>query len=402
MQRNPRARWKLILAVVLPAAAAALIGWQVVVRVRAGRAPAPGAAGNAAQSRSAAVAVEVASVERSDVHRIEEFIGSLASPSRVTVSAKVGGRLERFMVRVGDRLERGALVAELDPEEYRQQVEQAEAELEVAAAGLDGARIALEAAQRDLERVKVLRQEKVAAEAELDLADTQRRKAQSQLAMAEAQLRQKQVALEVANLHLEQTRVRASWPPGQGRRVVGERFAEPGSLVKAGDPLLTVLQLDPLEAVIQVVEQTYTRLRAGQQARVTADVFPGAVFEGTVTTVAPFLEESTRQAEVRIEVGNPEGTLKPGMVVRVAIEMGRRLDALTVPVAAVTEYRGQRGVFQLEADSRKVRFVALRLGIQDGNRVEVLEPSLSGMVVVLGQHLLADGAAVIPSQARQP
>jgi RND family efflux transporter MFP subunit len=401
MKRTPGARWKLILAVALPAAAVALIGWQVIVRVQAGRVPGPGAAGNAAQQRAAAVAVEVAPVERADVRRIEEFIGSLASPSRITVGAKVGGRLERLLVRVGDRLERDQLVAELDPEEYRQQAEQAEAELEVTRASLDGARIALEAAQRDLSRVKVLRQEKVAAEAELDQADTQRRKAESQVAIAEAQLRQKKVALDTTNLRLEQSRVRVAWPSGGGLRVVGERFVEPGSLVKAGDPLLAVLQIDPLEAVIRIVEQTYTQVRAGQEALLSADVYPGKVFKGSVTTLAPFLEESTRQAEARVEVRNPDGLLKPGMVVRVAIELGRKAGALTVPVAAVTEYRGEKGVFQLQPGSRTVRFIALKLGIQDGKRIEVLEPPLDGPVVVLGQHLLSDGAAVIPSQQRQ-
>jgi RND family efflux transporter MFP subunit len=401
MIRTPRAKWKLILSVVLLVAAVALIGWQVVARVRAGRATGSGTMANPGQPRSAAVAVEVAPVERADVRRIEEFIGSLASPSRITVGAKVGGRLERFLVRVGDRLERGELVAELDPEEYRQQVEQAQAELEVARATLDGARIALEAAQRDLERVKVLRQEKVAAEAELDQADTQGRQAESQLAIAEAQLRQKQVALDAANLRLEQSRVRVAWPPGGGLRVVGERFAEPGSLVKAGDSLLAVLQIDPLEAVIRIVEQTYTQVRAGQEALVSADAYPGKVFKGSVTTLAPFLEESTRQAEARVEVRNPDGLLKPGMVVRVAIELGRKAGALTVPAAAVTEYRGEKGVFQVEPGSRTVRFIALKLGIQDGQRVEVLEPPLDGPVVVLGQHLLSDGAAVIPSQQRQ-
>lgn len=392
----------MILAVVLPAAAAALIGWQVVARVQAGRGPAGGNPGNnSAQARAAAVAVELAPVAKADVRRTEEFIGSLASPSRIAVGAKVGGRLERFLVRVGDRVERGALVAEIDPEEYRQQAEQAEAELEVARAGLDGARIALEAAQRDLERVKVLRREQVAAEAELDQADTQRRKADSQLAIAEAQLRQKKVALEAANLRLEQSRVRVAWPPGGGLRVVGERFAEPGSLIKAGDPLLSVLQIDPLEAVIRIVEQTYTSLRPGQEALVSADAYPGKLFKGSLTTLAPFLEESTRQAEARVEVSNPDGLLKPGMVVRVAIELGRKAGALTVPAEAVTEYRGEKGVFELESGSRTVRFIALKLGIQDGKRVEVLEPALAGPVVVLGQHLLSDGAEVITPQQQK-
>jgi RND family efflux transporter MFP subunit len=399
MIRAPRARWKLILAIVLPLAAVVLIGWQVVVRVQAGRASASGNPGNNS-AHANAVAVELAPVERAEVRRVEEFIGSLASPSRITVGTKVGGRLERFLVRVGDPVERGALIAEIDPEEYQQQADQAQAELEVARAGLDGARIALEAAQRDLERVKVLRQEQIAAEAELDQADTQRRTAESQLAVAEAQLRQKKAALDAANLRLEQSRVRVTWPQGGGLRVVAERFAEPGSLVQAGNPLLSVLQIDPLEAVIRIVEQTYTVLRPGQEAMVSADAYPGRVFKGRVITLAPFLEESTRQAEARVEVSNPDGLLKPGMVVRVAIEFGRKAGVLTVPAAAVTEYRGEKGVFELESGSRTVRFVALKLGIQDGQRVEVLEPQLSGPVVVLGQHLLADGAAVIPTEQK--
>ena len=396
MQASARARRRLVLAVILPAAAAALIGWQVAVRVRAGRSPAPAAAGNASQSRAAAVAVETAPVERADLRRVEQFVGTLASPSRLIVGAKVGGRLERFLVRVGDRLERETVVAELDPEEHRQAVEQAQAELEVAAASLEGARIALEAAQRDLERVRVLRREKVASEAELDLADTQQRKAQSQLNIAEAQLRQKQAALETARLRLEQCRVRASWPPGEGRRVVGERFAEPGGLVKAGDPLLAVLELDPLEAVIQIVEPLYTRIQVGQRAEVRADALPGTVFEATVSTVAPFLEQSTRQAEARVQVRNPGGLLKPGMVARVAIELERRRGALTIPEAALTEYRGRKGVFQLDPQTRRVHFIALKLGIQDEDRIEVLEPVLTGPVVVLGQHLLAEGSEVLP------
>jgi RND family efflux transporter MFP subunit len=221
------------------------------------------------------------------------------------------------------------------------------------------------------------------------------------VAIAEAQLRQKKVALEAANLRLEQSRVRVAWPSVGSLHVVGERFAEPGSLVKAGDPLLSVLQIDPLEAVIRIVEQTYTQVRAGQEALVSADAYPGMLFNGSITTLAPFLEESTRQAEARVEVSNPRGLLKPGMVVRVSIELGRKAGALTVPAAAVTEYRGEKGVFQLEPGSRTVRFIALKLGIQDGQRIEVLEPPLAGPVVVLGQHLLSDGAAVIPSQQQQ-
>ncbi len=103
--------------------------------------------------RAAPVAVEVADVKRATLRDRAVFSGVLESRSRLVIASKVAGRLERFPVQVGDTVRRGELLAELEDEEYRQQLEQARAEAEVARANVDTARIGVEAAARELERV---------------------------------------------------------------------------------------------------------------------------------------------------------------------------------------------------------------------------------------------------------
>jgi RND family efflux transporter MFP subunit len=290
---------------------------------------------------------------------------------------------------------RGELLAEVDAEEYAQALEQAGAEVAVARANLDTADIGVQAAERELERVRALQDKQIASEAELEASLTQLARARVQVSVAQAQLRQREVALETARLRVAQTRLAAEWDPSGGPRVVGERLAEPGTLLRAGDPVLSLLELDPLVARLQVAETIYPRLRPGLSAAVTAPAFPGRRFAGAVSEVAPFLDQATGQAEAWVEIRNADGTLKPGMAVRVELEFGRHVNVQAVPAAALVTRSGVQGVFQVEPEGPRVRFLPVRTGASEGGLVEILEPALRGPVVILGQHLLEDGSAVI-------
>jgi RND family efflux transporter MFP subunit len=386
------------LIILAAAAVVALGGWQVYRLARPAR---PGGAagagpGNSDNPRSrGAVAVEVAAVRRATLRDTLVFTGSLESRSRTVEAAKVAGRLERVAVRVGQPVRRGELLAELEQEEYRQGLEQARAELAVVMANLDNADIGVQAAERDLARVRSLEDKQIASAAELDSSVTQLARARVQVNVARAQLRQKEVAVQTAELRLAQTRLTAEWAGEGGPRVVGERLAEPGALLRAGDPVVALLELDPLVARLQVAEAVYPRLRPGLAAAVTAAVFPGRRFVGAVSEVAPFLDQATGQAEVWVEIRNVDGALKPGMAMRVELEFGRRENVPAIPAAALVRRGDTQGVFQVEAEGPRVRFVPVRTGAAEGGLVEVLEPELRGPVVTLGQHLLEDGSAVI-------
>jgi multidrug efflux pump subunit AcrA (membrane-fusion protein) len=119
------------------------------------------------------------------------------------------------------------------------------------------------------------------------------------------------------------------------------------------------------------------------------------VFSGSVSAVAPFLDERTGQAEAWVEIANPRGELAPGLAVRVQLEFGRLENVMAVPAEALVERRGEQGVFLVDPQAPRVRFVPVRVGAAEGGLVQIVQPELQGRVVTLGQHLLEDGGAVI-------
>ncbi len=390
-------KWVLIL-VIAAVVGGALIAWLRFGASQAGRAAQGARAAVPAAGSRQAVAVEAVPVTRVTLRDLGTFSGSLLARSNVQVSARIAGRLERLLVDVGDRVEKGRLLAVLDSEEYAQALEQARAELAVAEANRKAAAITLDMAGRDLERAKTLREKKISSESELDQADAQRRKAEAQDDVAVAQVRQKEAALKAAELRVSQTQIRADWQDGSATRVVGERYAEAGSLLRANDAICSLLDIGTLVAVVQVTDQSYARVHLGQRADVASDALPGRVFPGSVSRVAPFLRESTRQAEVRVEIPNADAALKPGMPVQITLEFGRREAVPAVPSGSVTTREGVKGVFLVDETAKVARFVAVTTGVTEGALIEVTNRSLEGLVVTLGQHLLEDGAAVTVSR----
>lgn len=380
--------------VVIPVVVLAVLGGlgrQIYIKVSGARGP----GGGGPRGRGGvAVAVETAPVHRATVRKIGRFTGSLSPRSRFVVAPKVAGRLEKLVVDVGDPVKPGQLVAELDDGEYAQQVEQARAELAVAEANVAECRSALDVAGRELERVKKLRQTQVASEVELDEAQARQTACDAKHKVALAEVTRREAALKVAQVRLSYTRIRASWGDGGEPRVVGERFADQGAMLRANDPIVSILDNSVVVAVIDVIERDYPGVRPGQQAVMECDAYPGREFAGRIVRIAPLLKETSRQARVEIEVPNPERLLKPGMFIRARIEFDRHENATVVPVAALARRDGRQGVFLVDAQEKKARFVPVTLGILDGELAEVVEPPLSGQVVTMGHHLLEDGAAI--------
>lgn len=350
------------------------------------------------------VAVEAAPIQRTDIEDRRVFSGTLATPAEVRVAPKVGGRIMELHVDLGDTVERGQVVAELDSAEYQQAVAQAEAELVVAQANLSEATAALEIAQRDLRRNEGLQQEGIVSEAVFDTVRAAELAARSQVEVAEAQVLRAESAVESAKIRLGYTTVNAEWrddsesPDGGGdeRRVVAERFVEEGDTVAANTPLLRVVTLDPIQAVIYVTERDYAGMAPGQPVTLRTDAYPGETFAGEVSVIAPTFNEASRQARVELTVDNPELRLKPGLFARAEAVLDREADALVVPEVALTERAGQESIFVIDDATRTVRLVPVELGIHQGGLVQVTGEGLEAgqRVVTLGQQLLDEGTPV--------
>ena len=366
-----------------------IAGWQVYKRISA-------SANKKGISRLAApVAIETRPIRKDAIRDIGIFTGSLLPKSQFIVAPKVAGWLKKLLVNIGDTVQQNQVIAILDDEEFTQQVQQVRAELQVAKANAENCTSDLDIAKREYERAKALREKQIASASELDESEAAFNACQTRLKVSLAQVAQKEAALKAADVRLSYTKVQAFWEDGDEPRVVGERFVDEGALLQVNEPIVSILENNPLTAVVYVIERDYQKVKVNQQSVVTTDAYPDKTFTGSVVRIAPLLKESSRQARVEIEVPNLEQLLKPGMFVRAKIEFARHDNAMLIPFAALVRREDKEGIFIAETNNLKARFVPVTTGIINGELVEVIEPKISGLVVTLGNHLLEDGSDII-------
>ena len=341
------------------------------------------------------VPVETAETESRDLVRRLYVSGSLEASSRLEITPRVGGLIAGIAADIGDTVEPGDLLLELDAEEFQQELLQSQAELAVAQSSLAEARESLNAARRALARTRELRTQGIASAAELEAAESQAVLQQTRVDLAQSQLRQRTAALRSAEIRVSYARIEADWQ-GHGTRHVAERMADPGNVISANTAVLALVALDPLRAVAFVSEADYGRLLTGQPVRLRSAAWPEEFFRGTVARIAPEFREASRQARVEIEVPNADSRLRPGMFVEIAIDLDRRDQAQAVPRDALLQRAEGFVVFSIdtEEDPPLARRHQVTPGIRDGDWVEIIEPELPRTVVTLGQHLLSDGNPV--------
>lgn len=382
-------------SIIIVVALVAVLAWAVVSRLAGDE-----AAGGRAGGRGPAP-VEVAAVDRGPIEHRRTFSGTLEARSRFVVAAHVGGRVQKLFVDLSDPVKQGQVVAELDDAEHVQTVAEAAAELAVARAELTDAEAALQIEQRELDRARELRAAGIVSQSELDLATSRFLARESAVEVAKAQVTRARAAHERARVRSGYARVVAMWSGNDAQRVVARRHVAEGDTVAAGDPLFTVVDLEPITAVVYVTEKEYAALQQGQSATVTTDAFPGRTFTGAITRIAPVFQESSRQARLEIELANEDRALKPGMFVRAEVMMQRVPDATIVPEAALTVRGGATGVFVVDDDGAHVTWRPVHVGIRQDGRVQVTGEGVAGRVVTLGQQLIDDGSAIaFPEPAR--
>ena len=366
------------------------IGWQVIQKII------KASQGSGFERTAAPVAVEIEGVTKATIRDSGNFTGTLAPKSQFVVAPKISGRLEKLLVDIGDIVNRNQLIAVLDDEEYSQQVRQAEADLLVAQANLEESRSSLDVAKRELERTEELHKKGISADSELDAAKGTYATQEARYKVAQAQVANREAALEAAKVRLSYTKIMASWEEGGNPRVVGERFVYEGAMLTPNAQILSILEINPLLAIIYITDKDYFRVKIGQSALISTDALPDKTMSGEIVRIAPLLKETSREARIEIEFANPEGLFKPGMFINIQIEFATHDDATVVPVSSVVKRDNQQGVFLADMENKVAQFVPVKVGISNSELAEIIEPStFSGYVVTLGQHLLAHGSPII-------
>lgn len=360
-------------------------GWWVVYQDSTER-----AAVAVEKKTSKPMAVEVVTADGETFLARVRLAGSLAASTQTEVRARVSGYIDSLLVDVGDHVTRGDVLIRLDDATQREAVAQAEATLNVAKAQLEAQRTEHALAQKVVDRQSKLAVSGAVTAQQLEAAEAALEIAAARISLEEARVTEAEANLLATRLELEELTLTA---PIDG--VVASRLADVGDLAKPEEAILTIVNLDTVQTTVHVVEKDYRRIKIGQRSDVTVDAFPGLTFEGEVRRISPILDPSTRTAEVHIDVSNPRHLLKPGMYARVWLESQDSRQGVTVPIAALLESDTESSVFVLDEKSETVSKRVVRPGAVRGDTLIIADGVAPGeQVVTLGSRLVKDGQRV--------
>jgi RND family efflux transporter MFP subunit len=348
-----------------------------------------GATGRGGSGRPA-LTVDTAAAARGEIIEYITVVGNLVGQSTVDVVPRVAGRIDSLSAKLGDRVNRGQQIAKIEDRELRQQVIQAEQSLEVNRATVKQRESDLQLRRTTLARQQELLAKGLQTRQVVEDAEAGFNSAVAAVDLAKAQLAQTEARIDELKITLSNTTIVS---PVDG--FVGRRNLDQGAFAGANTVILQVVDIGTVRMVSNLVEKDFKRVTQGVQALVEVDAFPGEQFSGVVSRVAPVFDAATRTASMEIEVPNPGYRLKPGMYARVRLTAQRKADALTIPRTAVVDFEGRRGVFLPEGQTAK--FQPVQTGLQDNERVEVVEGLADGQrVITTGALALRDGDRITP------
>jgi len=301
-------------------------------------------------------------------------VGSMRAFRGVDVTTEIAGLVRTLNFKSGEDAKSGAVLVELN----------ADSDI----AQLHALQAAAELSETTYKRDKVQFEAQAISQATLDAdaADLKNRRAQ-----AEAQ------AALVAKKTLR--------APFAGR--LGISTLNPGQYLNPGDKVVTLQAIDPILVDFNVPQRELARIQTGQTVHLTADAFPGEIFEGKVTAIDPRVDTASRNFQVEASVGNTSRRLLPGMFARVAVQSGNKQRYLTLPQTAITYNPYGATVFvavkSKDGQSLVAQQVFVTVGATRGDQAAVVSGIKQGdQVVTSGELKLKNGTPLQVDNSVQP
>lgn len=289
--------------------------------------------------------------------------------AEVNVGSSVSGVVKRLYVQIGDRVNKGQLLAELDDRSFVARRDADAAALQVAQANLDYAVIDHQRKQELNDAQIIARSELDTAEKALDVARRQREQAQATLADSTTQLSYTRILAPIAGV--------VSAVSTQEGETVAASFAAP--------TFVTLLDLARLEVWAYVDETDIGRVRIGEAAQFTVDTYGDHAFSGTVTSIHPKAEIRDNVVDyiVVIRFASPDKfVLRPEMTTTVTVDLDRHAHVLTVPIRAIRREGNRTFVLCRKGAATEQRWVTT--GMRDDNDWEILAGLHEGDEVMIG------------------
>ena len=309
------------------------------------------------------VPVQVQTVENKSRMMTDEVVGTVRAKLRATLEARLSGRIAEMPVALGEKVQKGQVIARLDAAEV--------------AARLDQAQASLEEADRDWKRVSALFAQQSATRAEYDASQARQQVAKAAVAEAKAMMSYVEITA-----------------PFDG--VITKKWVDVGDLAAPGKPLIDVEDPSVLQFLADVPDALVDNLKLGGQLAVLVGAATNQM-EGTVAEISPAADPSTRTFLVKLNLPGESG-VRSGQFGRVAVPVGESI-AIHAPVSAVIQRGQMELVFVVDSGHAELHLV--KTGRHVGDEVEVVSGLNSGeQVVTENASELADGQPVSIKNAK--
>ncbi|MCU0455826.1 MAG: efflux RND transporter periplasmic adaptor subunit [Bacteroidales bacterium] len=302
----------------------------------------------------AAIPVKVLPLAKTKIARTIDYTATILPFEEVNMAPSTPGRIERIYVEEGDRVTRGQELFLMDRTQLYQQ------------------KVQLASLEKDLSRLDTLLKSGSAKQQQYDQLKTQYDVTKTNVEFME-----------------DNTLLRA---PFNG--IVTGKYFEDGEMY-SGTPttasgrsaIVTVMQVNPLKVNVGISEQYFPLIKRGMKAEISADVYPGEKFTGTVFRVAPTINPATRSFIAEIEVPVRNDLLRPGMFVRVSMYLGE-VETFVVPAGTVLLQEGTNIRYVFVEENSKAKRVEVELGKRFDDQLEIITTNLRE-----GDRLISEGQA---------
>jgi membrane fusion protein, multidrug efflux system len=311
------------------------------------------------QDTMAAIPVKVMEIAKTRIARTIDYTATVNAFEEVNVAPSTPGRIDKIYVEAGDRVNKGDNLFLMDRTQLYQM------------------KLQLSNLEKDLNRYDTLLKSGSAKQQQYDQLKVQYDVTKTNVDFME-----------------ENTLLKA---PFKG--IVTGKYFEDGEMY-SGAPsspagksaVVTVMQINPLKVMVNLSEQYYPLIHKGMKADLSADVYKNEKFTGTVYRISPTINPASRSFGVEIEVPNNSERLKPGMYVRVALDLGE-VETFVVPASTVLVQEGTNVRFVFVNDNGKARRIEVVPGKRYDDQIEILSDNLreKDQLVTQGQSRLING-----------
>jgi RND family efflux transporter MFP subunit len=305
-------------------------------------------------AEKAVIPVKVAALTRSKIARTIDYTATVLPFEEVNMAPSTPGRIDKIYVEVGDRIGRNDNLFLMDRTQLYQ------------------LKLQLTSLAKDLSRLDTLLKSGSAKQQQYDQLKTQYDVTKTNVDFMEQNtLMKSPFTGVVTGKYFEDGEIYSGAPTTQtGRSAV-----------------VTVMQINPLKVNVSISEQYYPLIRRGMKAEITADVYKNEKFTGTIYRISPTINSGTRSFDVELELPNRNELLKPGMFVRVSMDLGE-VETFVVPANTVLVQEGTNTRFVYVEKSKLAQRIEVLIGKRFDDQLEIISDNLKE-----GDNLVTEGQA---------